>query len=231
MTDSSTTPDAQIHKPYNFVLGALASLLAVPLTVIVTIVIGQFGFEYSATFGGLGMVFAFTFFGSASRRRIVRGLGFAFALLVGLIATSLGVIAGFVSSVYYSFNAVGGKGGLLGDVFIGRIVYRLTERPEDFFIPAAIAAFLAIMLLVKYMKTASAVHGTPADAVGNDAAAAPTTSTTPATPATPAPSETVATATPELPDAAATTINAPSSGILLNGKPLGEPEPKKRFWQ
>ncbi|MGJ8721956.1 MAG: hypothetical protein ACSHW9_08930, partial [Salinibacterium amurskyense] len=102
---------------------------------------------------------------------------------------------------------------------------------------------LAIMLLVKYMKTAIAVHGTPADAVGKDAAATPATSPTPATPATPAtsptpatpatpaPSETVATATPELPDAAATTINAPSSGILLNGKPLGEPEPKKRFWQ
>ncbi|TQO20361.1 hypothetical protein FB472_1992 [Rhodoglobus vestalii] len=126
---------------------------------------------------------------------MVRGAGFFFVLVVGIVATAVGVVAGFLSEVFSSFDAVGGQGGLMGSVFAGRVEFRVNDRPEDALVPVGIAAFVAIVIIVKYAKEALATGRESSTSFSIPIA------------------------------------DASSSGVLLNGKPLGEAEPKKRFWQ
>ncbi|MBH0053223.1 hypothetical protein I6E74_03455 [Salinibacterium sp. SWN139] len=240
MSDSpATTANTPLPtKPYNFALGALASVLAIPAITIATIIVGQVGFEYPAIFSGIGMVFAFSFFGAASHRRVVRGVGFLVALVMGIIATTFAFIGGFISGIYYSFNAVGGKGGLLGEVFIGRVVFRLTDHFDEFIIQASAVVVLAIILLVKYIKDANAARRLDKATAG--AGAAPNFGTATMPPTAPTSDALNVLGAPDLTSAAGeriadvaapVTLNAPSSGILLNGQPVSDSQPKKKFWQ
>ncbi|WP_010203921.1 hypothetical protein [Salinibacterium sp. PAMC 21357] len=230
-------PVAPPTKPYNFVLGALASVLAIPITIAIAVIIGQFGWDFAGAGGGIGLMVAFALFASGSHRAVVRGAGFAFALLIGTIAAVLAVIAGFLSAVYHAFTAVGGDGGFFGSVFAGRVTYRLTEHPVDLIAPAAIAAFMTIILLIKYSRLAiearTASQETRGFGAAHRGAAVHQAEPHNAEPHNRVPRDATAldVAAPDHtpPAAPPATINASSSGILLNGKPLNDQEPKKPF--
>lgn len=222
MSDSYT-------KPHNFALGALLSVLAIPLAIAAAVVVGLLGAGIAATVAAIGMFAAFQLFALGSRGPVTRGRDFLFALVVGAIATVLGAVSGLLTDAYSSFVAGGGTSGILESILAGRVELPFPTRSEDVVVPLTITAALAVLAVVMNAAKAIGAHRDALLAKANAVATSATNHLATSRTALTSSAKNSANAANQFTNHVMT-INTSSPGILLNGKPLGEQDqPKKHL--
>jgi hypothetical protein len=219
-------PDVQ---PHNFALGAFLSMLAIPLAIAAAVVVGLLGMGLAIPVSAIGMFTAFQLFALGSRGPVSRGRDFLFAFIVGAIATVLGAISGLLADAYTAFVSNGGTTGIIEDILAGRVELPFPSRPEEIVVPLTIAAVLAVLAVVMNAAKAIAVHRDALLAKANTVATSTTTRLETSRAALTSSAKNSANAANQFANHVMT-INSSSPGIVLNGKLLGEPEPKKGLW-
>jgi len=216
-------------KPHSFALGALLSVLAIPLAIAAAVFVGLLGTGIAAAVAAMGMFAAFHLFALGSHGPVARGRDFLFALIVGAIATVLGALSGLLSDAYTAFVSGGGTSGIIENLFAGRVELPFPSRLEEFVVPLTITAVLAVLAVVMNAAKALAAHRDAIVAKANAVATSATNRLETSRNALSSSASTSANAANRFANHVMT-INASSPGTLLNGKPLTEQQPKKRLW-
>jgi hypothetical protein len=216
-------------KPHNYALGAFLSVFAIPLAMAAAVIVGLLGTGIAAIVSASGMFAAFSLFAFGSHGPVSRGRDFIFALVVGAIATILGAVSGLLTDAYSAFVSGGGTSGIIENLLAGRVELPFPTRPEEIVVPLTITAVLAVLAIVMNAAKALAVHRDALIAKANAVATSATNHLDASRTALRSSAKNSANAANQFANHVMT-INSVSPGILLNGKPLDEQEPKKQFW-
>ena len=131
-------------------------------------------------------------------------------ILITAAAIILGLFTGIATSTYARFLSVAGEGGPFGSAYLRTLGTQFTTGFEDTLVPIIFGLGLGAVAIFSVLRGPR--PGAAGTAPAGAAAPAAAVTLPPAAPATPA--------APTTPAA-----NAPSPGIILNGKPL---DPKQK---
>lgn len=198
----------------NVARGALLTLLSIPAAVILFAIVGT-------VFGGVSGIAAIAVpYLAAGLYRFGAGAALSRAgwlpfIVIAGIAVLVGTFSGLVAAAWQLFNSVGGKNALVNPAFWRTVGNQFTTNLGDNLIGILIGLVLGIVGIVGVVRSRTVGRPVGGRVSAQDVAALDATyagdASAPAVPPAPA--------TPPVP-------NAPSPGVILNGKPL-EPDGKK----
>ena len=209
--------------------GSIFAAGAIPIAIVASALLGSFlgiasgivalfvayiaGFLYSKGSGG------------AVNGKLVGPAGRVPYIVIAVVAILLGTITSVVSATYAAFTSVGGDGGLFGGPFMTTLTRQL-GNPENFLFPVALCFVFGAVGIVSVVRgPRNAPVATQPDVVFPSQPGAAAQPPQPGYPAQPAVYPTTDQApavppAPAIPSAPPTALNQPSSGIILNGKPI-----------
>ena len=200
--------------------GALFAAAAIPIAIVAFSLVGAFfgvGFVVAVVAVAIPSIAAF-FYRTGAGTDLTRA-GWPPFIGVTLAAIVLGTIAGLISGVYVGFSRVGGDGGLFGSAFATTLRNAFGRNFADNGLFILVGLAVGIVGLISVLRGRGVFAGNPSRlAPGTFPAGTPAAAADPSIPGAPVP--------PVSPPSASTP-NAPSSGVLLNGKPI-DPAPKKK---
>lgn len=207
--------------------GSLLALLAIPLGIVAYAIVGGIlGDQISFV---LGAISAFLPGVAALLYRKASGgtlkAGKVPVVLISIVAIVLGVGAGLVATVWSGFSGVNHQSGIFSAAFATTFASKLTSG--SLIIQLLIGLGLGVVGVLAMLRTPASTPSPTAAPLGNAQADAVVNA--------PLPPGTAPAGTPLFGDAVAPpaapvapSSNAPSPGILLNGKPLDPKADKKK---
>ena len=213
MTDMTAQPAA--NSTENVGRGTLFALGAIPVAIVAFAIVGAIGFISGIVAVVIPSIAGWLYVKGAGAPLTRKG--WAPFILVSAAAIILGTLAGIAGSTYQAYSSVGGSG--LTPVFWTTFGKAITNGGVDLAFAVLIGVGLGAAGIVGVVRGAGKFAGANTNRVAaqqpvtpvaypTDAPAAPTAQTPVAPPAPPA--------APVTPPAA----NAPSPGVMLNGKPV-----------